>query len=591
MSIPLCLALAITALSLGCGGGPSAERAPGPQAPPRPQLFADRARDAGLDFSYWNGMTGRHYLLEVMGGGAALFDADGDGDLDLYLVQGAALDDGRRPLEPQAGPAGDRLYRNDLPAPGRGDRSPRFTDVTAAGGVRGHGYGMGVASGAYDNDGRVDLYVTNWGANRLLRNAGAGDGGPMRFVEVTGQTGTGDERWSVAAIFFDYDRDGWLDLYVGNYVDFRLEGHKTCAGFGATEDYCGPAAYPAQPDRLLRNLGPGASGEVRFEDVTARAGLHRERGPALGAVAADFDGDGWPDLYVANDQAENFLWRNRRDGTFDNLALVAGCALSGEGKAEASMGVAAADFDGDGDLDLVLTHLTGESHTLYANDGAGNFDDVTIRAGLDAGSRAVTGFGTAWLDFDRDGRLDLAVANGAVHRIEALHRQGDAYPLRQPNQLFRNLGGGAFEDAGARGGAAFEHAGVSRGVAAGDVDNDGDLDLVIVDSNGPLRLLIGSSPVDRHWLGLRLIGSTAGRDLLGALATLHRPSGPPLRRRVHTDGSYASASDPRLLFGLGEQAMVDRLEVLWPDGSAELFDPPPIDRYTTLRRGTGTPAR
>ncbi len=559
-------------------GGPTEHRAEG--APTRPELFTDRAREAGLDVRYWNGMTGRHYLLEVMGGGAALFDADGDGDLDLYVVQGAALDDGREPLEAAPRPAGDRLFRNDSTG------EPRFTDVTETDGIRTHGYGMGVATGDFDNDGRVDLYVTHWGANQLLRNHSTGEA--VTFTDVTGSAGAADDRWSVAATFFDYDRDGWLDLFVGNYVDFSLESHKVCTGFGAYPDYCGPAAYPAQPDRLLHNLGPGPGGEITFEDVTAAAGLHRQLGPALGAVAADFDGDGWVDLYVANDQADNLLWINRGDGTFTNQALLAGCAVSAEGKAEASMGVVAGDVDNDGDLDLFLTHLTGESNTLYLNDGAGNFDDATIGAGLDAGSRDVTGFGAAWLDLDRDGWLDLMTANGAVHRIEELHRRGEPYPLQQPDQLFRNLGEGTLEEISADAGAAFETAEVGRGVAAGDVDNDGDADLVVVNSNGPLRLLINNASNDRHWLGLRLIGA-AGRDMLGAVASLHRPGGAPLRRRVHTDGSYASAGDPRLLFGLGDSAEVTRLEVSWPDGSVEVFDAPPLDRYTTLRQGTGRP--
>ena len=528
-------------------------------------------------------MTGRHYLLEVMGGGAALFDYDGDGDLDLYVVQGALLDDGRAPLVEPPEPAGDRLFRNDSTVAAAGWQ-PRFVDVTEASDIRAQGYGMGVATGDFDNDGRVDLYVTHWGANQLLRNEGGA------FANVTAGAGAGDGRWSVAATFFDYDRDGWLDLFVGNYVDFSLDRHKVCTGFGTTEDYCGPAAYPAQPDRLLRNLGPEPNGEVGFEDVTLAAGLSRELAPALGAVAADFDGDGWPDLYVANDQAENFLWVNRRDGTFVNRALLAGCAVSAEGKAEASMGVAAGDVDGDGDLDLFLTHLTGESNTLYLNDGAGNFDDATLGAGLDAGSRGVTGFGTAWLDVDRDGWLDLMTANGAVHRIEELYRRGEPYPLHQPNQLFRNLGGRSFEELSAGAGVAFEAARVSRGVAAGDVDNDGDADLVVVNSNGPLRLLINSSSANRHWLGLRLIGE-AGRDMLGAVASLHRSARPPLVRHVHTDGSYASAGDPRLFFGLGEATEIHRLEVSWPDGSVEVFDTPPIDRYTTLRQGTGMSAR
>ncbi|MCP3960064.1 MAG: CRTAC1 family protein [bacterium] len=573
-------------LVMGCGGATepvSGDPGHGDRGAPPPAVsFVDRSRQANLDFTYFNGMTGRHYLLEVMGGGAALFDADNDGDLDLYVVQGARLADGREPLEPRGEP-GDRLFRNDSAG-----GEIRFTDVTEGSGIGGLDYGMGVTAGDYDNDGRVDLYVTNWGPNRLLHNDGVADGGTFTFTDVSHETGTADDRWSVAAVFFDYDRDGWLDLYVGNYVDFSLAGHKACIGFGATEDYCGPAAYPARPDRLLRNLGADRGGRVSFADVTTEAGLHRERAPALGAVSADFDGDGWPDLYVANDQADNLLWINGGDGTFSNEALLAGCAVSAEGKAEASMGVAAADFDADGDLDLFLTHLTAESNTLYVNDGTGGFDDATIRAGLEAGSWDATGFGAAWLDFELDGWLDLVTVNGAVHRIEELHLRGVRYPLQQRDRLYRNLGDGSFEEL-APAPPAFEAERVSRGLAVGDVDNDGDADLVIVDSNARLRLLINDSPRAGHWLGLRLVGGRPARDMLGARAVLVRPGRSTLVRRVHTDGSYGSARDPRVLFGLGDSSTVSRLEVYWPDGTAEAWEGLALDRYLTLSQGTGEP--
>ncbi|HUO87448.1 MAG TPA: VCBS repeat-containing protein, partial [Thermoanaerobaculia bacterium] len=394
--------------------------------PPPPFLEAD---DVGLDFVHVNGRHGELYFVENVGAGAALFDYDGDGDLDLYLVQGEALGP-----EAQRQGVGDRLFRNDLTRDADGRPVLRFTDVTAEAGLAEGEYGMGVAAGDFDGDGHVDLYVTNWGPNRLWRNRGDGT-----FEDVTAASGTGEPRWSVSATFVDYDRDGDLDLFVGNYVAFSYAVHKVCRSESGLRDYCTPLAFAAESDRLFENRGDGT-----FADATRAAGLDRvEPAGALGVVAADLDGDGWVDLYVANDLAPNHLWINRGDGTFREEALLAGCAVDGQGRAQASMGVDAADFDGDGDEDLFLTHLTGEANTLYVNDGSGMFRDGSIAAGLAAPSLPFTGFGTAFLDYDGDGRLDLLAANGAVRQIEALARAGDPYPLHQTNQLFRNLGAGA----------------------------------------------------------------------------------------------------------------------------------------------------
>ena len=552
-------------------------------------LFVDRAAAAGLDFVQFNGMSGQYYMAEVTGSGAALFDYDGDGDLDAFLVQGQMLEPGadvrRATFPPPAGAAlADRLFRNDLD--GGPPSSLRFTDVTAAAGfgARADGYGMGVTTGDYDNDGRTDLYVTNFGPNRLWRNRGDGT-----FEDVTAASGTGEDRWSVPAAFFDFDRDGWLDLYVGNYIAEDLEERTICRDFTGAQDYCGPGAFESHPDRLFRNRGDGT-----FEDVTERAGLAERRGAALGVVAADFDGDGWLDLYVANDSQPNFLWINRRDGTFEEAALLAGAAVNATGKAEASMGVDAADYDGDGDLDLFMTHLTGETNTLYANDGRGVFDDATTASGLGPPSRPYTSFGTAWIDYDNDGDPDLLIANGAVKRIEALARAGDPFPLHQPNQLFRNLGGGRFEEVTDRAGEVFALSEVSRGAAFGDVDDDGDLDVLLVSNSGPVRLLINRVGSRQPWIGLRLTGSS-GRDMLGARVELLLRGRPPRVARVRTDGSFASASDPRVLFGLGgpdapPAEAVSGVRVLWPDGSVEAFGAPPAGRYTTLLQGGGSPS-
>src|SRR6202035_1816473 len=285
-------------------------------------------------------------------------------------------------------------------------------------------------------DGWTALYVTGLGCSQLLRNNGPDSAGNITFTDVTKESGTANPHWGVSATFFDYDRDGWLDLYVGNYLNFSFAAAKPCRTAAGERDYCGPVAADAVPGRLFHNRGDGT-----FEDVTARSGLAAEYGPALGAVAADFDGDGWPDLYVANDETANQLWTNQRNGTFRNVALLAGCAVSGEGRPQASMGVDAGDYDGDGDEDLVMDNLTGEGDTLYRNDGNLVFEDVSIASGVGLPSRQLTGFGAAWIDYDDDSRLDLLVVNGAVKVIEAQVRAGDPLPLKQGKQLFHNLGG------------------------------------------------------------------------------------------------------------------------------------------------------
>jgi hypothetical protein len=307
-------------------------------------------------------------------------------------------------------------------------------------------------------------------------------------------------------------------------------------------------------------------------------------------VALDADDDGWLDLYVANDQEPNFLWRNRGDGRFDEVALLSGCAVDADGRPEASMGVDAADFDADGDLDLILSHLTGETHTLYRNEGGGVFRDVTVEVGLAEPTIEATGFGAAFLDADRDGWLDLLVVNGAVRKLEALVRAGDPYPLRQRNQIFRNLGRGRFADVSASAGEAFTLAEVGRGALFGDLDNDGDTDVVIANNQGPARLLVNRSAPGRHWLGLEVLAGSPPRHALGALVTLERDGDSPRAARVATDGSYASARDPRVLFGLGDDPTPPRVRVRWPDGKVERFEGLAVDRYQTLMRGGGTMA-
>ncbi|MCB1056596.1 MAG: CRTAC1 family protein, partial [Acidobacteria bacterium] len=326
-------------------------------------------------------------------------------------------------------------------------------------------------------------------------------------------------------------------------------------------------------------------GDGTFEEVTQVAGPGSHPGATLGAVAADFNGDGWPDLYLANDQMSNELWINGHDGTFSEEGLLGGAALSGDGQPQASMGVDAGDFDGDGDEDLFLSHLSRETNTLYLNDGSAVFEDATARAGLAAPSWEYTGFGTAWFDYDNDGRLDLLVVNGAVKLLEPQVRAGEVLPLRQPDQLYHNLGGGRFEAVEVAG-TALSTAKVSRGAAFGDLDDDGDIDVVVVDNGSAARLLENRVGAKSSWLGLRLVESH-GRDALGAVVILHRADGGSILRRVSTAGSYASARDPRLVFGLDDGSPPERIEVRWPDGTRETWPAPSVGRYTTLHEGTG----
>ncbi|MCP4201419.1 MAG: CRTAC1 family protein [bacterium] len=538
---------------------------------------------------HFNGMSGQYYMAEVISPGGALVDYDNDGDLDLYLVQGRMLEPGKtakdatfpaqHPL-----PLTDRLYRNDLAHDSRGRPVLQFTDVTESSGLETTTrYGVGVAAGDFDNDGWVDLYLTNLGPNQLLRSAGDGT-----FVDVTERAGVGDPGWSVPAAFFDYDRDGWLDLFSGNYVDFPFDDPVFCRDLTGAPDFCGPSSYVPQPDRLYRNRSDGT-----FEDVTAAAGLAGGAGggsesgarPALGSIAADLDDDGWPDIYVANDGEPNSLWINNQDGTFSENGLISGCSVNANGKAEGSMGVDAADFDRDGDLDLFMTHIVAESNTLFLNEGQGLFRDHTAATGLAAPSRAHTSFGTGFLDYDNDGWLDLIAVNGAVRKIESLARTDDPYPIHELNQLFHNVGDGRFEEVSDIAGEVFALSEVSRGALLGDVDNDGDTDVAVVNNNGPARLLINNVGQDRSWLGVQLQAGTPPRDMPDTRATLLRAGASYLWGRVRIEGNYCAANDPRLLFGLGASEEDFGLRILWTDGRITVWPNVPTERYTRAFQG------
>ena len=550
-------------------------------------IFSEVAAQTGLDFEHFNGMAGLLHLPEIMGGGVALLDYDGDGDLDVYVGQGALYsDDDRDELifpSRYPFPHTDRLYRNELTTGPDGEKVLRFTDVTVQAGLDvAVGQNMGVATGDYDNDGDIDVYLANLAANQLLRNNGDGT-----FTDVTAAARADDRRWTVTASFFDYDRDGWLDLFIGNYVEWRLPLKKQCTRPTGKVDYCGPLSYPALGNALLRNDRSGG-----FEDVTGVALPGAVAATTLGAQAADFNGDGWLDLYVANDMMPNHLWMNQRDGTLLEDGLIAGTSVDANGQPQASMGVIADDIDGDGDEDLFMTHLRMEMNTTYINDGSGLFEDRSTDTGLGRASHASTGFGTVLFDYDNDGTRDIFVANGAVHRIESQLRAGEALALRERNQLFRGLGEGRFEELPIERWSQEAREEVSRGVAAGDIDNDGDVDLVVVNSAGLLRLLRNQVGARNAWLGVRLLLADVERDALGAKAELKLSSGSSLHRRVHTDGSYASASDARLLFGMGESGTPRELVVRWPDGTRESFGKERLSSgtYVALRQGTGRPA-
>jgi len=554
-------------------------------------IFDESAAATGLAFTHVNGATGNYYLPEVMGAGVALFDYDNDGDLDVFLVQGGALGPGA-----VGGPATCRLFRNDLTVTPSGRRTLHFTDVTerAHAGVR--GYGMGVAVGDYDNDGFLDLFITSFGAVTLLHNNGDGT-----FADATRQAGlsaeesrlanrssqeTGQpspaiasEGWSTSAAFVDYDRDGNLDLFVANYVDFTLAGNKLCNDSVGARDYCGPRAFRPVPSRLFRNDGNG-----RFTDVTERAGITKAYGAGLGVAIGDYNGDGWIDLYVANDGTPNQLWINHHDGTFVDEGLLSGSALSAAGSPEGSMGIASGDFDLDGDEDLFVTNIVGETSVLYLNDGHGNFEDVRARSGLGRLTAAFTGFGTDWIDYDNDGWPDLFVANGAVNIVES--ERGEPLPYRMKNQLFHNASG-RFEDTSAIAGPAFARAEIGRGAAFGDIDNDGDIDIVVTNNGGPVRLLLNQMGARNHWLQVRVAQRPGNRFGVGAWIGVERAGRPTLWRRVRTDGSYLSASDVRVHFGLGASPLVDAVVVQWPDGGRERWTNVSGDRLVTLNRGTG----
>ena len=517
--------------------------------------FEERAQAAGIDFVHQSGHRDKHELPEIMGGGAALFDMDGDGLLDVYFVQSGNLAD------PASGP-GNRLYRN------RGDGT--FEDVTASSGAGVRGYGMGVTAGDFDNDGYTDLYVTNLGRNVLLKNDGHG-----HFLDVTARAGVAGAGWSTSAAFVDYDGDGYLDLFVVHYLAWSRAEEIECYSLTGLPDYCSPRSYdlPAAAT-LYHNERNGT-----FTDVTRASGIGASVGNGLGVTIGDFNGDGRVDIFVGNDSTPNQLWINDGNGRFHDAALTAGCAIDQDGKAKSGMGVHAVDLDDDGDLDVLVANLDGESDSYYRNDGT-LFADDTAAVGLRTVSRPFTRFGAAFADFDNDGRLDLFEANGRVG-LQSTPYADD--PYAEPLLLFRGLPGPRFVEVVPRGGTARLLAATSRGAAFGDLDNDGGVDVVVVNRDAHPYLLRNVVAGRGHWSLLRILDEH-GRDAIGAELRMN-VGDRAIRRDVQTAYSYLASNDPRVHVGLGKETAIKNLRVRWPDGAQESFGDIAADQVTTIRQG------
>ncbi len=526
--------------------------------------FVDVASRAGIAFHHDNAATPEKYLPETMGSGCAWIDYDQNGLLDLYLVNGAAT----RIYKPQHR-LRSALYRNN------GDGT--FTDVTEGAGVCAEGlFGMGVSVGDYDNDGYPDLFVLGYGRCILYHNNGNGT-----FTDVTATAGVENAgRWASSAAWFDFDNDGRLDLVIANYVDWSPERNFYCGGQGpGLRSYCHPDDYRGQAPTLYRNNGDGT-----FTDVSRASGMAAKPANGLGVITFDFDDDGWQDIFIANDSTPNSLFRNNRDGTFSEIAYQAGVAVSSDGAAEAGMGVDAADAMGSGRMDLFLTHLDLQLARLYQNLGDGTFDDATFRSKLSYSTFHRSGFGTAFFDFDNDGRPDIFIANG--HVLDNVERYHSGTRYAEPKQMFRNIGSGIFRDVSNELGPDFATPYVSRGAAIGDFDNDGDLDILVNNNGGPAQLLRNDGGNANHWLEILLIGTRSNRDGVGARVKLTAGE-IKICDQKKGGGSYQSSRDPRLHFGLGKHSRVDALEIRWPSGSVTLLHEIAANQIIKVEEGTG----
>ncbi|HEV3143672.1 MAG TPA: CRTAC1 family protein [Gemmataceae bacterium] len=538
-----------------------------PQAVPTgaaPCWFIDISDEVGLDFRHDCGPAGDFFMPQAIGSGAAVFDIDGRGQLAILLLQ-------------NGGPNGakNQLYRQ-LP-------NGKFENISTGSGLDFAGYNMGVAIGDVNNDGLPDVFITQYGGIKLFINQGNG-----KFIDQTKESGLDNHgAWGASAAFLDYDRDGWLDLVVVNYVS--LDPSWKCTSSSGQRDFCAPSTFPGTVARLFHNRGKSEDGIVRFEDVTTPSGLYRLEGPGLGVVCADFNGDGWPDIFVANDGKPNHLWINQKNGTFKEEAVVANVAFNGMGQSQAGMGVAFGDADGDGLFDLFVTHLTEETNTLWLQGPRrGKFRDMTIKSGLSRPRWRATGFGTVMGDFDNDGWNDIAVVNGRVSRgpmaNAALGPLWGHYAER--NQLFANNGQGVFRDISEDNPALCGTPNVARGLAVADMDGDGGLDLLVTTIGGRARLFRNVAPNRGHWLLVRAVDPALHRDAYGAEIKVYA-QGRSWVRWINPATSFLCSNDVRAHFGLGAVPNVDSIEVLWPSGEREIFDGCAADQKLELRKGGG----
>ena len=507
-------------------------------------------------------------MPESVGSGAAIFDYDVDGRMDLFFLQNAG---------PNATVVHQLFHQ---------EADGGFTNVTSGSGLDVPGWGMGVAAGDPDNDGLPDLLLTEYGTLRFFHNDGAG-----KFSDQTAAAGLANPLWGVSASWLDYDRDGWLDLIVVNYVDYSPETQ--CLDPQGKPAYCGPSGFPPTVSKLFRNLGM-RDGHVHFQDVTVPSGLARFPGPGLGVVCADFDGDRWPDIFVSNDGQTNWLLMNQHDGTFREEGAIRGVAYNAMGVLQANMGIAIGDVDGDGWFDLLATHLSTETHTLWRQQPRGTFFDDTTASGITRSHWRGTGFGTVFADFNRDSAPDLVIANGSIKRFvtePAPRGKANDDPFwngyEQRSQLFANDGRGRFRDVSPDQPALCATAAIARGAAVGDFDNDGASDLVVTRIAAEARIYRNIAAAGAHWLGVRaILPQAGGRDAIGAEIAIVAAG----RRRVAwitPSQSYLCSNDPRILFGLGDARRVDSIEIAWPDGVTERFPGTEADRYVTLRKGEG----
>ena len=530
-----------------------------------PLRFTEVTSQAMIHFKHTDGRSGDRHFIETLGAGAAWFDYDRDGDIDLYLVNGARLSGTR--VEPAST---NTLYRNN--------EDGTFTDVTETAGVGDGRYGFGCCVGDYDNDGFSDLYITNFGQNILYRNNGDGT-----FTDVTEIARVGSERWSTSAAFSDYDKDGDLDLAVANYVEYPLENNSVCHR-GGHRVYCPPADFDGVSDQLYRNNGDGT-----FTDVTQETGLFAPTpGKGLGIAWGDYDNDGYPDLFVANDTTPDMLYRNSGDGTFMDVALFVGVALGAKGVPLGGMGVNFGDYDNDGWLDVVVTNFQDDPNSLYHNDTDGTFVDTTYLAQFGGESLPYVGWGVDFVDLDNDGYPDLFVANGHIYDNAEVINKGinESSTYAQRNQVFINRRDGTFRDVSTQSGDGLRLNKVSRGAAFGDFDNDGDLDILITNSNDTPDLLRNESPNSNHWLMLEMVGTQSNRDGIGARVQVITDTISQIRE-VKSGSSYLSQSDMRLHLGLGEASVAKLIEIRWPSGLIERFEDVKADQVLRAVEGNG----